>query len=135
MRTSAPGRRSRATDGYSPKAQTLRRRFQEADRIWLELDRVIAEHRLADRTQEALFDAYLGGRVTRAGYVDRTGLGPQTAGRDLNRLAGLGLLDVYGETRNRHYLAGPELTQLRQEVLARRAAIANPYPAMWDDLR
>lgn len=47
------------------QAQTLQRRFHEAELMWTVIDRVVADHRLASRTADLLFDALLGLRITR----------------------------------------------------------------------
>ncbi|MEO5853034.1 MAG: hypothetical protein ABIQ15_11025 [Nocardioides sp.] len=55
------------------QAQTMRRRFEEAETQWAHIDRVIAQHRLPERLGNALFDALLGLRVTRPSYLKLRG--------------------------------------------------------------
>jgi len=43
------------------QAQTPRRRFDEADRLWLALDELIHGAKLPARVADPLFDAVLGG--------------------------------------------------------------------------
>lgn len=71
------------------QAQTLQRRFGEAERLWTMIDSLVSLHRLPDRAAEALFDALLGLRVTRPAYVKRTDVEERTATRDLSRLVEL----------------------------------------------
>ena len=49
------------------QAQTVARRLYEAGTTWAELDQLIAEHGLPERTLDAMFDAVLGYRGRRAG--------------------------------------------------------------------
>jgi Fic family protein len=117
------------------QAQTLRRRFDEAELLWSGLDMLAARHGLAERMADPLFDAALGSRVQRSTYVKRTGLELRTATRDLARLVELGLLDAVGHTRARHYVAGPALRELRTEVRAARVPLEDPYPGLMDEVR
>jgi len=117
------------------QAQTLQRRFREAERLWTALDELVAEHRLADRVTDPLFDAVLGLRVQRSTYIKRTDLERRTATRDLTHLADLGLLTPVGQTRGRYYLAGERLRQLGVEVRASREPLEDPYPGLMDVVR
>ncbi|PUB27143.1 Fic family protein [Promicromonospora sp. AC04] len=117
------------------QAQTLRRRFRTAEETWLRLDDLVRQHKLPDRASDPLFDATLGSRVTRAGYMKRSGLEERTASRDLVRLAELGLLQPHGKTRARHYLAGPEIDVLRSQVQRDRGRLDDPYPDLPGELR
>jgi hypothetical protein len=57
-------------------------------------------------------------------------LAGRTATRDLGRLVELELLHAQGETRGRHYLAGPGLRELREECRRRRPPVIDPYTWM-----
>ncbi len=117
------------------QAQTLRRRFQEADVLWRRLDELAGEHLLPERVSDALFDAARGLRVQRATYVRRLGLEERTATRDLGRLADAGLLRAVGQTRGRYYLAGEVLTGLYRDVRSARPPVEDPYPTLMDEVR
>lgn len=117
------------------QAQTLQRRFQEADQLWSALDSLVAEHRLPDRVADPLFDAVLGLRVQRSTYIKRTELEKRTATRDLVHLVDLGLLDAVGQTRGRYYLAGERLRGLRAEARLVREPLLDPYPQLMDEIR
>jgi Fic family protein len=117
------------------QAQTVQRRFQEAERTWTALDRLVTDHRLPERVTELLFDAFLGLRVQRSTYIKHTELEKRTATRDLVQLADLGLLEAVGQTRGRYYLAGPELAGLRTEVRATRRPLEDPFPGLMDEVR
>ncbi len=85
------------------QAQTMRRRFDEAEIQWRKLDELVAQHRLNERIGSALFDALIGLRVTRPSYVKLTELDERTATGDLVNAADIGLLEARGERRGRHY--------------------------------
>lgn len=117
------------------QAQTLQRRFDEAERLWSALDALVAEHRLPDRVADPLFDALLGLRVQRSTYIKRTDLEKRTATRDLAHLAELGLLDPVGQTRGRYYLGGERLRALRNQVRTTRQPLTDPFPGLMDEVR
>lgn len=117
------------------QAQTMRRRFDEAETQWREIDELINARRLNDRVGAALFDALLGIRVTRPSYVKLTELDERTATRDLVNLAEVGLLDARGERRGRHYVAGEPLRQIRERLRAERSPLQDPYPNLVGEVR
>jgi Fic family protein len=117
------------------QAQTVRRRFKEAEEQWEGIDRLVAENRLPERTADALFDAMLGIRVTRPSYLKRAELEERTATRDLVGMAELGLLSARGERRARHYVAGEPLLAIRRSARENRAPLVDPYPTLASELR
>jgi Fic family protein len=116
------------------QAQTVRRRYREAGRLWLAFDELIERHGLADRVADELFDASLGYRMRRATYVRRAGIEERTASRDLARLTELELLSAVGETKGRHYVMGARLAEVVQQVLSSRDQLVDPYPWMRERL-
>ncbi|MDR0415855.1 MAG: Fic family protein [Propionibacteriaceae bacterium] len=112
------------------QAQTVRRRFDEASRKWQALDELVAAQGLPDRVADTLFSASLGWRIGRPGYVKSTGLDERTATRDLARLVDAGALTPHGQTRARHYTAGPTLRALNAAVAAQRRPLADPFPEL-----
>jgi Fic family protein len=110
------------------QAQTVARRVSEAAEIWGELDTLVSVNHLPDRVTGILYEAVLGYRVRRSGYMKMTAVEKHTATRDLGRLAELGLLHPQGETRGRYYLAGDGLRQRREECRKRRQPLIDPYP-------
>jgi Fic family protein len=117
------------------QAQTMRRRFDEAEIQWRKIDELVAEHRLNDRIGAALFDALIGLRVTRPSYVKLTELDVRTATRDLVNAANIGLLEARGERRGRHYVAGDPLRQIQAELRAERKPLDDPYPTLVGEIR
>jgi Fic family protein len=112
------------------QAQTVARRLDEASEIWGELDALVKAHGLPDRVAGLLYEAVLGYRLRRSGYMKMAQVEKHTATRDLGRLVNLGLLAPQGETRGRHYSAGEPLRELRDESRKRRRPLVDPYPWM-----
>ena len=117
------------------QAQTLQRRFDEAERLWTLIDSLVSRYGLPDRSADALFDALLGLRVTRPSYVKRTEAEERTATRDLVRMTELGLLAAHGQTRARFYTAGPPLVEEMRAVRSRREPLVDPYPGLVAEIR
>jgi len=118
------GRMARA---LATLAQTVARRIDEAGETWTDLDRLVTEHDLPERTMEAMFDAVLGYRVRRAGDLKRAAVTEQTATRDLAAMASAGILTPHGNGRGRYY-AGGHLKQIQERRRARRKPLRDPYP-------
>jgi len=117
------------------QAQTVRRRFEEAERLWTRIDAVVSDHRLSDRMADPLFDALLGLRVTRPTYVKRAELEDRTATRDLGKLVDLGLLEPRGQTRGRYYVGSTTLMDIQREVRTARTALRDPFPSLGEEIR
>jgi hypothetical protein len=81
------------------QAQTVARRVSEAGATWDELERLAARHGLPERALDPMFDAVLGYRVRRGGYVSRAGGSEQMAIRDLTALVSAGVLEARGNGR------------------------------------
>jgi Fic family protein len=116
------------------QAQTVRRRYHEAGKLWQAFDKLIEEFGLAERVADELFDASLGFRIRRSTYVRRAGIEERTATRDLARLTELNLLRPVGETKGRHYVMGDRLVELVQKSLSTREPLVDPYPWMRERL-
>lgn len=117
------------------QAQTMRRRFDEAETQWRKLDELLANYTLNDRIEAALFDALIGLRVTRPSYVKLTDLDERTATRDLVKAAEAGLLEARGERRGRHYVAGEPLRLIQGRIRSERSPLADPYPTLISEIR
>jgi DNA-binding transcriptional ArsR family regulator len=112
------------------QAQTVARRVGEAAVTWAELDQLAVEHGLPDRAIDAMFDATLGYRVRRGGYIKRAQVAEQTATRDLAALTSAGILTAYGNGRGRYYAAGEPLRAIQQRRREAREPLRDPYPWM-----
>jgi Fic family protein len=112
------------------QAQTVARRVDEAGRTWIELDQLVTDHHLPERTTDAMFDAVLGYRIRRAIYLKHAEVTEQTATRDLASLAAEGILAPQGNGRGRYYIAGEPIRQIQERRRSRRAPLLDPYPWM-----
>jgi Fic family protein len=112
------------------QAQTIARRVGEAGDTWKELDALVSAHDLPERAMEAMFDAVLGYRVRRAGYLKRADVTEQTATRDLAALTAAGILTAHGNGRGRYYVAGEPLRLIQERRRSRRMPLRDPYPWM-----
>ena len=112
------------------QAQTVARRVREAGDTWKDLESLVAAHDLPERAMEAMFDAVLGYRVRRAGYLKRAGVTQQTATRDLAALTAAGILTARGNGRGRYYVAGEPLHLIQEHRRSRRMPLRDPYPWM-----
>lgn len=112
------------------QAQTVARRVEEAVVTWNELEQLATGHGLPDRTMDAMFDAVLGYRVRRGGYIKRTDVTEQTATRDLAALTSAGVLTAHGNGRGRYYAAAEPLLGIQQGRRAARRPLRDPYPWM-----
>lgn len=118
---------------HHQQAQTLRRRFREAERVWASLDALIEETGVPERAVDALFDASLGMRLQRSGYVSRVGVEERTATRDFSDLVAAGLLEPRGSTRGRHYVAGARLMAAVRDARGDRTLV-DPYPTLMSEI-
>lgn len=117
------------------QAQTVRRRLDEVTEIWRQLQELGEPLGIPDRSYDALVDAALGYRVQRPGYAKQTGVEDRTASRDLKELVDAGLLDSFGQTRGRYYVAGAPIRQLRQRIRESRGPLEDPYPDLMASIR
>jgi hypothetical protein len=60
-----------------------------------------------------MLEAAYGARLRNASYRVSTDVSNNLASRDLKQLVDAGLLIPQGETRGRHYIAGPEVLEIR----------------------
>ncbi|MEV6767415.1 Fic family protein [Nocardia sp. NPDC051030] len=117
------------------QAQTVEGRIRRTERAWSRLDELVATHKLPDRVADILYDALIGFRIRRHGYLTRAGIDERTASRDLKALTDINLLAARGETRARHYVAGEQLLELKlllREDVPRN--IVDPYPRLRAEL-
>jgi Fic family protein len=103
------------------QAQILERRVRSSERMWIELERLVAAVRVPERTLSALFDASFGFRVRRSTYVAALRevgdeISENTATRDFKALVDGGLLDAHGDKRGRFYTAAEPLRDIRERA-------------------
>lgn len=114
------------------QAQTVARRFDEAQTVGTALLELVAERGLPERTLDPVFDAAMGLRVRRPGYVRRSGIEQRTASRDFKHLVEAGLLAAQGQTKGRFYVADGPVREVGLAAKRRRAPLVDPYPDLMD---
>lgn len=107
------------------QARTMVRRIKDSERMWIDLEALVRYKKVPERAVMALFDAMLGLRVRNATYRAYFEDTPEeiteaTAGRDLRQLVEAGLLEARGQKRGRHYVARPDLAEIRARVVRSR---------------
>jgi len=102
------------------QAQTLLRRVEDSEQRWSELEEIVGNAGLPERSVSVLFNASLGLRIRNLTYRGETGVSDQVASRDLRLLVDAGLLEPQGERRGRHYIRTPRLFELDNKIRARR---------------
>ena len=103
------------------QARTWFRRIKESERLWGELEKLMVERGLPERSLVAMFDASMGFRVRNATYRASFGdtadpITDGTASRDLRQLVVAGLLFKNGTKRGTFYTRGPELEALVKAI-------------------
>ncbi|NNH70060.1 Fic family protein [Nocardia uniformis] len=117
------------------QAQTVEGRMHRTEHAWLMLDELVHDRKFPERVTDILYDALIGFRIRRHGYLIRADIDERTASRDLKALTDAGLLTARGETRARHYVAGEVLLEVKyrlREDVPRR--IVDPYPGLRAEL-
>lgn len=107
------------------QARTLHRRIKESEALWGELEKIIGNFGLPERTIIALYDASMRFRVRNgtyravlAGMDDE--ISEQVASKDLRLLTQVDLMVPHGAARGRYYTATKELIAARSRVIADR---------------
>ena len=108
------------------QAALMIRRNEEAGRLYAGVEKLIAAHRLPERSWNALFDAALGARITNVRYRKDAEITDFTASKDLKRMSELGLLEPRGAKRARIYAAAAPLLVVRRETRIQRP-LEDPY--------
>jgi len=107
------------------QARTMLRRVRESERLWTDLERLVEEMDLPERTTSLLYDAAFGLRVRNSTYrasmaANGEDIAEQTAGRDLRLLVAKGLLVARGQARGRFYTATDRLADLQRAIISAR---------------
>jgi Fic family protein len=109
------------------QARTLVTRIRESERLWGELETLIAGKNLSERSLLALFDAAMGLRVRNSTYRSSLADSPdeiseQTASNDLRKMVEAQLLIPKGERRGRYYVASQGVANLMRDIRGERPA-------------
>lgn len=109
------------------QAKTLVRRRKETERLWNELEHLLASRKLPERTIFALADAASGLKVRNATYRVQAEISDFVASRDLKLLVDNGLLVSDGEKRGRTYVADLPVRKIGKETAEPRGPLDNPF--------
>ncbi|MGA5760129.1 hypothetical protein [Nonomuraea bangladeshensis] len=109
------------------QAQRVRQRLAEAGEVWTLLEGEVDRDGLNTRCVSAPYEAFVSRRVRRSRYQADEDLSQGQAARDLRDLTAKRWLQPYGETKGRHYTAGPRLARLKEEFAERVTPLRNPY--------
>lgn len=110
------------------QAASVLRRVRESERLWQQLEGIVAGRSLPDRSIEALFDAAIGLRIRNSSYrssleSNATEISNQTATNDLRSLVEGGLLMKKGQKRGTFYVASDDLVAVYRDVRGSRTPI------------
>ncbi|GGZ18719.1 hypothetical protein GCM10010387_09120 [Streptomyces inusitatus] len=112
---------------YHQQAQRVRRRVDRSNECWTRLTEAAGALGVSERQVTALHEVAMVGRVRRSRYEKAEALNTQQATRDLQALTKAEVLTAVGQTKARHYVAGPRYPQDVLEAARRRHVIVDPY--------
>lgn len=112
--------------GHYRQAQTLLRRTRELERVYAELEDLVAANGLPERTSMALLQAAFGGRVRNSSYRVSADISKNLATRDLKALVDADLVVPEGEKRGRFYVPSAAVAELRRKSRLNRM-IDDPF--------
>ncbi len=98
------------------QAATAMGRMRTIARLSDEIERLVKDRKLPDRSYVAMVDAAMGYRIRSLHYRNATGVSAVVASRDLKALVEAGLLEPMGEKRGRIYRASPGLRRIYENV-------------------
>jgi Fic family protein len=101
--------------GHYRQAQTLIRRTNEIERIYVELAELVKKQGLPERTALALLESAVPVKVRNASYRVSADISNNLASRDLKLLTDTGLLVAEGERRGRYYAASEQIMAIRNK--------------------
>jgi len=110
------------------QAYTLLNRTKMIDLLWSEVEELVKQHGLPERTLYALCDAAMGMRVRNSIYRNAAELNDIIASRDLKNAVAAGLLIPLGERRGRLYTGSPEIRAVFDRLKREHArSIPDPF--------
>ncbi|MGW4232878.1 Fic family protein [Streptomyces sp. NPDC004980] len=112
---------------HHQQAQRVQHRVDRSNNCWIQLLEAADSHGVTERQVTALHEVAMVGRVRRTRYEKAEALNTQQATRDLQFLTRSGLLTAVGQTRGRHYVAGPRFPQDVLATARRPHSLVNPY--------
>lgn len=114
---------------YHQQTQRVQRRIDRSNDCWTQLIEAAGRYGITERQTTALHEVAMVGRVRRSRYEKAEAINTQQATRDLQALTRAELLTAVGQTKGRHYIAGPRFPREVLETAQRPHTIVNPYAA------
>ncbi|MFJ3861617.1 Fic family protein [Streptomyces sp. NPDC090085] len=114
---------------YHEQAQRVQHRVDRSNQVWIELMEHADANGISERQVTALHEVAMVGRVRRSRYERQEAINTQQATRDLQALTKADVLTAIGQTKGRHYVAGPRFPQNVMATARRPHRIINPYAA------
>ncbi|MFI6588589.1 Fic family protein [Embleya sp. NPDC050493] len=112
---------------YHQQAQRVQHRVRRSNECWMQLMEAAEADGITERQVTALHEVAMVGRVRRSRYERAEAINTQQATRDLQALTKAGVLTAVGQTKGRHYVAGPRFPQNVLEIAKRPHHIVDPY--------
>ncbi|MYS85341.1 Fic family protein [Embleya scabrispora] len=112
---------------YHQQAQRVQHRIARSNACWIQLMEAAEADGITERQVTALHEVAMVGRVRRSRYERAEAINTQQATRDLQALTKAGVLTAVGQTKGRHYVAGPRFPHNVLEIAKRPHRIVNPY--------
>lgn len=120
--------------GHYRQAQTLLRRTREMERVYADLEILVQQRGLPERTALGLLEASGGARIRNASYRVSADVSNNLASRDLKSLVDAGLITPEGERRGRYYVAADAVRAIRERHRMPRG-IDDPFATAEQDLK
>ncbi|MFI2241217.1 Fic family protein [Streptomyces chrestomyceticus] len=112
---------------YHQQTQRVQRRVERSNDCWMQLLEAADTFGVTERQITALHEVAMVGRVRRSRYEKAEAINTQQATRDLQALTKAGLLTAVGQTKGRHYVAGPRFPENVLATARRPHTITDPY--------
>ncbi|MGW0395514.1 Fic family protein [Streptomyces sp. NPDC003042] len=112
---------------YHEQAQRVQHRVNRSNECWMLLIEAAEADGISERQVTALHEVAIAGRVRRSRYERSEAINTQQATRDLQALTKAGVLTAVGQTKGRHYIAGPRFPQNVLDAAKRPHRITDPY--------
>jgi hypothetical protein len=94
------------------QASWLLQRSRITQRVWNEVEELLQQKKMNERSLPAMVDAAFGYRINRAHYVNSALVSEQVASIELRTLVESGMLVAEGLTRGRIYRGSDKLTEI-----------------------
>lgn len=107
------------------QAASVLRRVRESEKIWVEVEALVAKARLQERSIMALFEAAIGLKIRNASYraslrLVEDEISNQVATTDLRAMVQAGFLIQKGKKRGTYYEAETPLVEIRNRIRSNR---------------